>query len=1193
MSHPPATLKPPIKSLTKSLLEVSLASPRPPPVALAASQPSDEGDDDDAVLDAPPSTDLMMLRTFDRFWVERRSIMYNAGYKKIWNAETKSYTRHKLKKSAIPLILRDMAPPDGSIFDPRVAWASEKPLFLSREANLAAPALPAAAAAAVPKKEKKKKALSKKELMMAENSKRLEKKSHEKDAEKMANNKSMSSLQSASTTTTIGKLQRMLKMLSIAVQDIKGGKASASQEEMFDILWALEELPVFKSAGEELEREKRAKKEEKKKAKEGAPAGGKKVSKKEARGDARESLSSEAEALKALYDAHDYRDAVKYARKVLAAVPDIVSYQLRSMHDRLEPLSQYNRKFQLEDWQCRVLNAIDEGRSTVVCAPTSSGKTLLSTYTCAHVGSDKCVLFVLPTEVLVWQVAATYFKFFEGNVSMCTESIAFQEVTGEAQVYIGTPHALESWLTKARGCAGQEMVNGRREFSILDGGFKFDYLVLDEVHTLDGPEGDALQRIIKACSCPILALSATIGNPDQLRDWFQVVRDEQVSVVSAPQAPSPAVRDEQVAQAPSPVLLANHYARFINLQRYVSVSSGPDTVKLIRLHPVAAMTRARMLGDKTLIDALALTPVDLIDLFERMHSVFPNEIAAADHPGSFFSPSGSSDEKRDNVDLRITLMQTREYESRLKSTLARLAVEQPDKYDQLQASFAPPASLEKIGASAITGQLYSAIDQLREKELLPAVAFQLTMFGAFAMFKTLLTSLEVAQKERYPTYVSDLVALAKEKALLRKVAAGRADRANAAEDEDNAQAGFEEDLATVDVLQPHPKFVLSPPNSHLKSQEVEDLRDVLQKAGEELPPNHALIRGLRRGIAIYTNEPGFSCYRRQVQILAQKGKIAVVFSDEALAYGVNMPFRSCVFCGDMGDALTPLIAQQMQGRAGRRGMDVQGNIVYLGMDWPVIENLMIAGRTLSEFCDGAPSSDYHAKSVAVVEHLGYACETASGFRLAMDHNVVSTVWELGLLHLPEATALVACLPALYRHFVANNKRSADNIGDQNAVGACLVQIADRNEHLPDSGLPDLRSYLRADEVGPSQVIYEDIELALADHRAAISGWEDVDERTKGQLQLATDGGSLCSGIYDILASKRKGFADGVSFERRNELKVRLFRFGEIVRCVNNTIQQPHGKYRELHKYFNKLFSMVKYSLADMVQQLTDLDDASL
>jgi len=54
-----------------------------------------------------------------------------------------------------------------------------------------------------------------------------------------------------------------------------------------------------------------------------------------------------------------------------------------------------------------------------------------------------------------------------------------------------------------------------------------------------------------------------------------------------------------------------------------------------------------------------------------------------------------------------------------------------------------------------------------------------------------------------------------------------------------------------------------------------------------------------------------------------------------------MPFRTCVFCGDMGNDLTPLIAQQMQGRAGRRGMDVQGNVIYMGMDWPYIKNLML------------------------------------------------------------------------------------------------------------------------------------------------------------------------------------------------------------------------------------------------------------
>ena len=119
----------------------------------------------------------------------------------------------------------------------------------------------------------------------------------------------------------------------------------------------------------------------------------------------------------------------------------------------------------------------------------------------------------------------------------------------------------------------------------------------------------------------------------------------------------------------------------------------------------------------------------------------------------------------------------------------------------------------------------------------------------------------------------------------------------------------------------------------------------LKKAGEKVNINHALIRGLRRGIANYTNEMGFACYRRQVQMLAQKERLAVLFLDEALAYGVNMPFRSCVFCGNMGDLLTALIAQQMQGLAGHRGMDAQGNVIYLGTKWSYIENLMLVQIT--------------------------------------------------------------------------------------------------------------------------------------------------------------------------------------------------------------------------------------------------------
>merc|ERR1712194_489533 len=177
---------------------------------------------------------------------------------------------------------------------------------------------------------------------------------------------------------------------------------------------------------------------------------------------------------------------------------------------------------------------------------------------------------------------------------------------------------------------------------------------------------------------------------------------------------------------------------------------------------------------------------------------------------------------------------------------------------------------------------------------------------------------------------------------MRKVAAGNADRVNNVEAEEDAKSGFTDDLSVQeDTTRPHDKYVLSPAGKRLSYGEIEDIMADMKKSGEKVDINHALIRGLRRGMAIYTNEVGFSCYRRQVQMLAQKGRLAVVFSDDALAYGVNMPFRSCIFCGDMGDALTPLIAQQMQGRAGRRGLDVQGNVIYLGMEWSYIENLML------------------------------------------------------------------------------------------------------------------------------------------------------------------------------------------------------------------------------------------------------------
>jgi superfamily II RNA helicase len=59
----------------------------------------------------------------------------------------------------------------------------------------------------------------------------------------------------------------------------------------------------------------------------------------------------------------------------------------------------------------QVLDAIDEGASALIVAPTSSGKTFISSYCINSVvratdHSDGIVVFVAPTKALVNQVAA-------------------------------------------------------------------------------------------------------------------------------------------------------------------------------------------------------------------------------------------------------------------------------------------------------------------------------------------------------------------------------------------------------------------------------------------------------------------------------------------------------------------------------------------------------------------------------------------------------------------------------------------------------------------------------------------------------------------------------------------------------------------------------------------------------------------
>jgi ATP-dependent RNA helicase HelY len=97
---------------------------------------------------------------------------------------------------------------------------------------------------------------------------------------------------------------------------------------------------------------------------------------------------------------------------------------------------------------------------------------------------------------------------------------------------------------------------------------------------------------------------------------------------------------------------------------------------------------------------------------------------------------------------------------------------------------------------------------------------------------------------------------------------------------------------------------------------------------------HDFAEGLARGIA--SHHAGLlPTFKECVEELFSRGLIKVVFATETLALGINMPARSVVleklskWNGDAHADITPGEYTQLTGRAGRRGIDVEGHGVVL------------------------------------------------------------------------------------------------------------------------------------------------------------------------------------------------------------------------------------------------------------------------
>ena len=137
------------------------------------------------------------------------------------------------------------------------------------------------------------------------------------------------------------------------------------------------------------------------------------------------------------------------------------------------------------------------------------------------------------------------------------------------------------------------------------------------------------------------------------------------------------------------------------------------------------------------------------------------------------------------------------------------------------------------------------------------------------------------------------------------------------------------------------------------TQEREEIRATALKYTQNIAEEDLEVLGfddwltaLERGIAAH-HAGLLPSFKSAVEELFQRGLIKAVFATETLALGINMPARTVVleklikYNGESHVPITPGEYTQLTGRAGRRGIDIEGNAV---IQWsPTVDSASAAG----------------------------------------------------------------------------------------------------------------------------------------------------------------------------------------------------------------------------------------------------------
>ncbi|KAG0438022.1 hypothetical protein DMUE_3348 [Dictyocoela muelleri] len=616
-----------------------------------------------------------------------------------------------------------------------------------------------------------------------------------------------------------------------------------------------------------------------------------------------------------------------------------LTFQMKHAGDKLERTleSQYDPRvlFKPDGWQIKLLDIVDQNKSAVISAPTSAGKTFICYYAIEKIlrkSETDCVIFCLPTKALVNQVAADIYARFNKNFNrkLYLQGILmpdFQVVPNDCQVLITIPFMLEALLKENTS--------------------RIKYIIIDEIHKISSRDmGVYIERVIHLSPCPILVLSATLGNLTNFYNWLKAVekmKNRECELVLHQERYCDIKvfnysNDEIVHINPLySFQVTKHKNKLLETQNLKNNSHKNEEV--IRdndnidkdnfgndIHPkedkinIDEKISYENLFRETTIDFL---PEDTLNFYYTLYSVLRKDqikLFKKLRPKKFF---------KSNI---ISKADVTKYKNFLFNSVNTWIKEK--KIDYSQGLKIIEISTEKTKESLkninlnIDNQILPLLNKLKERNMLPCIVFNIDREICNRLAKKVFLELEKVDIDK------------EEREVERYLKELKRNRDKEKKKDDWIEESIrDEETSHLRKNKCDIKYTFLDPLDRISDSELDNKIGFIRK---NMPKIY--LQMLYRGIGIHHNGMNKK-YRELVEILFRTKHLKVIFSTETLSLGINMPCRTVIFAGDNIN-LEPLNFRQMSGRAGRRGYDTLGNVIFLGIHSKKID--MLIGSDMDE-----------------------------------------------------------------------------------------------------------------------------------------------------------------------------------------------------------------------------------------------------